>query len=85
MTADELFNIVLEKAKSFGMVPKNDRKQIIESKGNAVVRNNLLDVSFAEGSAYFGFLNGEEETAEQYSDFSFVVFPEKNWECVWFL
>ena len=77
MTADELFNIVLEKAKSFGMVPKNDRKQIIESKGNAIVRNNLLDVSFAEGSAYFGFLNGEEETTEQYSDFSFVVFPEK--------
>lgn len=77
MTADNLFDLVIQKAKSFGMIPKNDGRQIIDSKGNAIIRNNLLDVSFADGSAYFGILNSEEDTTGPYSDFSFVVFPEK--------
>lgn len=77
MTAEELFEKVIAKAKEFGMNPKNDGRSIIDPKGNTVVRNNLLDISFTDGSAYFGFLNAEEETAGPYSDYSFVVCPEK--------
>lgn len=78
MKADKLFNIVIEKAMSFGMNPKNDGRQIIDPKGNSIIRNNLFDISFSDGSAYFGILNGEEETTGPYSDFSFVIFPEKD-------
>ncbi|MCQ2289236.1 MAG: AAA family ATPase [Muribaculaceae bacterium] len=77
MTADDLYRIVLEKAKSFGLVAKNDGKTIINPKGNSIIRNNLLDASFAEGKAYFGFVSEDEETTGVYSDFSFVIFPEK--------
>lgn len=77
MTAAELFTKVIEKAKEFGMVPKNDGRTIIEPKGNAIIRNNLLDVSFSDGSAFFAIISGEEETSGPYSDYSFVVFPEK--------
>ena len=62
MTAAELFTKVIEKAKEFGMVPKNDGRTIIEPKGNAIIRNNLLDVSFSDGSAFFAIISGEEET-----------------------
>lgn len=81
MTADQLFDLVVEKAKEFGMNPKNDGRTIVDTKGNAIVRNNLLDISFNDGSAYFGFLSADEETAGPYSDFSFVVFPEKELGC----
>lgn len=77
MKANELFDIVIKKAKEFGFVPKNDGRTIIEPKGNGIIRNNLLDASFADGSAYFGIINEDEETAGPYSDFSFVVFPEE--------
>ncbi len=76
MNANELFEIVLAKAEEYGLIAKNDGRTIVEPKGNAIIRNNLLDVSFNEGSAYFGFLSAEEETAGPYSDFSFVVFPD---------
>ena len=76
MTATELFNNVLTKAKDFGLEAKNDGRTIVEPKGNTIVRNNLLDMSFSDGSAYFGFLSGDEETAGPYSDFSFVIFPD---------
>ena len=76
MNANELFEIILAKAEEYGLVAKNDGRTIVEPKGNAIIRNNLLDVSFNEGSAYFGFLSAEEETAGPYSDFSFVVFPD---------
>ena len=76
MTAEELFENVLSKAKEFGLVEKNDGRTIIEPKGNSIIRKNLLDVSFADGSAYFGFLSSEEDTTSVYSDFSFVVFPD---------
>lgn len=78
MTAKELFRIVVDKAKDFGMKAKNDGRTIVDPKGNTTVRNNLLDVSYADGSAYFGFLNSNEETSGPYSDLSFVVFPEEN-------
>ncbi len=77
MTADELFNDVLAKAKEFGLVAKNDGRTIVEPKGNVIVRNNLYEASFKDNSAYFGFLSKDEETAGPYSDFSFVVFPDK--------
>lgn len=81
MTAEELFEKVIAKAKEFGMNPKNDGNIIIDSKGNTIVRNNILDISFTEGKAYFGFLGADEETKGPYSDYSFVVFPEKDLGC----
>lgn len=76
MTADELFNTIVAKAKDFGLIAKNDGRTIVDPKGNAIIRNNLFDVSFSDGSAYFGFLSPEEETTGPYSDFSFVLFPD---------
>lgn len=76
MTAEDLFEVVCAKAKDFGLVAKNDGRTIVEPKGNAIIRSNLIDVSFNDGSAYFGFLSAEEETAGPYSDFSFVIFPD---------
>ncbi len=76
MTAEKLLNQVLNKARTFGFLPKNNGRVIDEPKGNSILRNNLLDLSFNDGSAYFGILNAEEETAGPYSDFSFVVFPD---------
>lgn len=77
MKAGELFDAVLEKAKGFGLLAKNDGRNITDPKGNAIIRNNLLDISFNDGSAFFAFLSSEEETTGPYSDFSFVVFPDK--------
>ena len=76
MTAEELFNATLVKAKEFGLVAKNDGRTIVDPKGNTVIRNNLLPQSFNDGTAFFGFISAEEETAGPYSDFSFVIFPD---------
>ncbi len=76
MNAEELFQTVLRKAKEFGLTPKNDRRTIIDPKGNAIIRENLEASAFSDGSAFFAFISSEEETAGQYSDFSFVVFPD---------
>lgn len=77
MTAEELFNSVVTKAKEFGLVAKNEGRSIIDPKGNSIIRNNLIDQSFKDGSAFFAFLNYDEETTGPYSDFSFVVFPDQ--------
>ena len=42
MSAEELFDIVLTKAKDFGLVAKNDGRKIEEPKGNSIIRNNLI-------------------------------------------
>lgn len=42
------------------------------------MRENIADLAFADGKAYFGFIGEEEETSGAYSDFSFVIFPEKD-------
>ena len=76
MTAEELFKVVCDKARDFGMNAKNNGRTIIEPKGNAVIRKNLLDGSFKEGGAYFGFLSPEEDTVGPYFDFSFVILPD---------
>jgi len=76
MTAKELFDEVYARAKDMGMDHKNEGHQIVNPKGNAIVRKNLEENAFKEGAAYWGFLNPEEETSGQYSDFSFVVFPD---------
>ena len=81
MTSKELLDKVVEKAKKFGFLQKNEGRTIVDPKGNSILRNNLLDLSFNDGSAYFGILSAEEETAGPYSDFSFVVFPD-NQTCV---
>lgn len=36
----------------------------------------MLDKSFDDGKAYFGFISEDEETTGLYSDFSFVIFPD---------
>ena len=77
MTAKELFDNVYAKAKDMGMNCKNEGHQT-KNKGNTIVRKNLEENAFTEGAAYWGFLNPEEETSGQYSDFSFVVFPDSD-------
>lgn len=79
MTAEDLYKKVCNKAKEFGLNAKNNENQtreIVNPKGNAIIRNNLLETSFNNGSAYFGFLSAEEETSGPYSDFSFAIFPD---------
>lgn len=76
MTAEKLFEKVRDKAIAFGMSPKNEGQQIENPTGNAIIRTNLQPEAFTSGTAYFGFLNPEEETSGPYSDFSFVVFPD---------
>lgn len=76
MTANELFEKTLAQAKEFGLDAKNDGSKIINPKGNAIIRNNLLDEAFNDGKAYFGFISEDEETTGLYSDFSFVIFPD---------
>ena len=76
MTAEKLFEKVRDKAIAFGMSPKNKGQQIENPIGNAIIRTNLQSEAFTSGTAYFGFLNPEEETSGPYSDFSFVVFPD---------
>ena len=80
MTAEELFDKVYAQAKLMGMDQKNEGHQIVNTKGNTIVRNNLQGNAFTDGAAYWGFLNPEEETSGQYSDFSFVVFPDSQTE-----
>lgn len=75
MTAEELFREISKKAIAFGMSPKNKGQQIENSIGNTIIRTNLQSEAFTSCTAYFGFLNPEEETSGPYSDFSFVVFP----------
>ncbi len=75
MTAEELFREISKKATAFGMSPKNKGQQIEYPIGNTIIRTNLQSEAFTSGTAYFGFLNPEEETSGPYSDFSFVVFP----------
>lgn len=77
MTADELYNKVLDKAKEFGMVPVNSGRDVIDANGDTVIRKNIADDTYGAGKAYFGFVNAGEELSNQYSDFSFVIFPEK--------
>lgn len=77
MNSEELYEKVFSKAKEFGLIEKNEGRNIIDPKGNTIIRNNLLDISFNDGSAFFAFLSSEEETTGPYSDFSFVVFPDK--------
>lgn len=78
MTAEELFEEVHAKAQEMGMASKNQGHQIVNPKGNTIVRKNLQGNAFTDGTAYWGFLNPEEETSGQYSDFSFVVFPDSD-------
>lgn len=76
MNVEELFEAICAKAHEFGLIEKNDGKTIVEPKGNAIVRKNCHDLAFKEGAAYFGFLSPDEDVSGQYSDFSFVIFPD---------
>lgn len=76
MNAKDLFALVLNKAKEFGLVAKNEGNTIVDPKGNAVIRYNLSDSAYSEGDAFFSFISKEEETQGPFSDFSFTIFPE---------
>ena len=76
MTAEELFDKLLDKAEEFGMIPQNGEKEASNPKGNAIVRKNIKADAFKDGKAFFGFINKGEETSGRYSDFSYVVFPD---------
>ena len=77
MTASELYDNVIAKAKEFGMVPKNEFNTIIDPKGNAIVRKNISSEAYTNGSAFFSIISEEEDTSGPFSDFSFTVFPEE--------
>lgn len=76
MTAEELYDKLLDKAEEFGMVPQNGEKDASNPKGNAIVRKNIKADAFKDGKAFFGFINKDEDTSGRYSDFSYVVFPD---------
>lgn len=72
---EPILKFIREKAATFGA--KNDDKT-----KDYVERNNTNELSFAEGVAYFGFIEPEEDTSGPYHDLSYVVFPdpdEKSW------
>lgn len=81
MEVKELYDLVCEKAKTFGMEAKNSKDNtntIVNPNGNAIIRNSTIsEKAVQDGKAYFGFIGPEEETSGQYSDFSFVIFPER--------
>jgi len=60
---------IREKAATFGAKNDDRTKDYIE-------RNNTNELSFADGTAYFGFIEPEEDTSGPYHDFSYVVFPD---------
>lgn len=41
MTAEVLYDKLLNKAEEFGMVPQNGEKEAANPKGNAIVRKNI--------------------------------------------
>ena len=57
---------------------KDNTNTIVNPNGNAIIRNSTIsEKAVQDGKAYFGFIGPEEETSGQYSDFSFVIFPER--------
>lgn len=44
MDAKQLYDIVLSMARDFGMTQKNDGHDIIDEKGNTVVRLSLIHI-----------------------------------------
>lgn len=74
MTETEFYKFVVEKAKLFGMVPKNNFEKtsnIANEQGNAIIRHNTED------TPYFALIGKNEETSGKYNGLSFVVFPNK--------
>ena len=74
MDASTLYDKVLDLAKSFGLKDKKNGG----SNANAIVRRNIEEKAYVGQGAYFGFINPEEEYTGAYSDFSLVIFPQKN-------
>lgn len=78
MNVQDLFEAVIQKAKSFGMESKNNFSDIINIKGNAIIRKNISPEAYMNGTAFFSIISEEEETSGPFSDFSFTIFPEQN-------
>ncbi len=72
MKAQELAKKLQEFAAEFGWESTQNNK-----KGNAIFRDNTANEAFPDGAPYMGFINPDEATSGQYSDISFVVFPQK--------
>ena len=53
------------------------------NKRNAISRSRIENQYFNDQSAFFGFINPDEDFSGGYSDLSFVIFPQKDGgECV---
>jgi 5-methylcytosine-specific restriction enzyme B len=66
---ESTYNFIREQAANFGAKISNSTKDFVE-------RNNTNDLSFAEGIAYFGFIEPDEDITGPYHDLSYVVFPD---------
>lgn len=66
---------IREQAANFGAKSNNKVKDY-------VARNNTNETSLAEGIAYFGFIEPQEDTSGPYHDLSYVIFPDPNNE-IW--
>lgn len=77
MTLEDLFSTILAKAKELGFVSGNDNDG--GKRPNSIYRKALIPLSFSDGKGYFGLIDSNQNTAGEYSGFSFVVFP--NEEC----
>lgn len=83
MNLDELFNQIIDFAKTCGM----EQKTSGHPKGNAIVRDNATgkttDAEAFKKGAYFGFVREDEDYIGGYHDFSLVFFPQIDGEaCV---
>lgn len=79
MTAQDLEEKVWAKALEFGILTQALKdKENRRGTPNAMRRSNIIDQSYADGKAYFGYVRPEEAPAGAYYDLSFVVFPQKD-------
>ena len=63
---------VKELAKEYGAKDESSEKR------DYIFRNNTKENALSEGGAFFGFVSPEEEPTGPYSDFSLVIFPDKD-------
>lgn len=78
MTAQELEEKVWQKAIEYGILTQALKdKEKRRGTPNAMRRSNIQSTSYSDGKAYFGFVRPEETPSQQYSDLSFVIFPQE--------
>lgn len=79
MTAKDLYDKIYAKAEEFGLVPVNSSENPLvrsNESGNAVIRQVIEEPYFEKHSAFFGFIDRDENTTQGYSGWSWVIFPQ---------